>query len=150
MHLDNLDKQLLNLIQTDFPIVEEPYKELSNKLGITEEDIINRIKKMQDSGLIRRLGGIFDSRKTGYTGTLCAIKVPPDRIDEVANIINEYPGVTHNYLRNHDYNMWFTLLSSSKERMNQILNKIQCKTGITDMLNLPAKRIFKIKVNFNL
>lgn len=150
MNLDKLDKKLLNLIQTNFPIVPEPYKELARKMGTTEEEIINRLQALQKSGIIRRLGGIFDSRKVGYTGTLCAIKVPPEKIEAVAEVINQYPGVTHNYLRNHEYNMWFTLLAESTEKIEEIITEIQEKTGIREILNLPASRIFKIRVNFEL
>lgn len=148
MNLDKLDRELLNTIQKDFPTVPEPYKELALQLNTTEEDIMSRLQRLIESGVIRRLGGIFDSRKVGYTGTLCALKVPPERIDAVAEVINEYPGITHNYLRNHEYNMWFTLLAESTERISQILDEISAKTGITEILNLPAKRIFKINVNF--
>lgn len=150
MPLDSLDKQLLNLIQTKFPIVSRPYHELAVKLGTTEEDILDRIKLLQEKGVIRRLGGIFDSRQVGYTGSLCALKVPTERIDEVARVINSYPGVTHNYIRPHEYNMWFTLLVETQEKLTETLEQIQELTGITDLLNLPAKKIFKIRVNFDL
>jgi len=148
MNLDKLDKELLNLIQKDFPVVPEPYKELARELGTTEEEIIKRLQVLLDLGVIRRLGGIFDSRKVGYTGTLCALKVPPEKIDAVAKIINKYPGITHNYLRNHEFNMWFTLLAESMEKIEQVINEIREKTGIKEILNLPACRIFKINVNF--
>ncbi|WP_066635955.1 siroheme decarboxylase subunit alpha [Desulfolucanica intricata] len=149
MLLDQLDKKLLNLIQSDFPITAKPYQELAEKLATTEEDIINRIGRLQEQGVIRRLGGIFDSRSLGYTGTLCAMKVPPERISEVAAVINKYPGITHNYLREHNYNMWFTLLADSEENISDILNEIKTKTGIRQLINLPAQNIFKIKVNFD-
>ncbi len=148
MHLDNLNRELLNKIQHGFPVVPEPYKDLANQLGIMEEEVINRLRAMIDAGVIRRLGGIFDSRQVGYTGTLCALKVPEDRIESVAEVINEYSGITHNYLRDHEYNMWFTLLAESTERIDQILGEIRERTKIEEILSLPASRIFKIKVNF--
>ncbi|MTI82561.1 MAG: Lrp/AsnC family transcriptional regulator [Firmicutes bacterium] len=148
MHLDNLDRELLNRIQHGFPVVPEPYKDLANQLDIMEEEVINRLRAMIDAGVIRRLGGIFDSRRVGYTGTLCALKVPEDKIESVAEVINEYSGITHNYLRDHEYNMWFTLLAQSTERIDQILDEIREKTKIEEILSLPASRIFKIKVNF--
>ena len=150
MSLDNLDRKLLNLIQTSFPVVPKPYQELALALGTSEIDVMQRIGKMRASGIIRRLGGIFDSRKLGYRGTLCALKVPPQRIDEVAAVINAYPGVTHNYLREHEYNMWFTLLAENQASIDHILDEIRNVTGIEEMLNLPAKGIYKIKVNFEL
>ncbi|MBM7855570.1 DNA-binding Lrp family transcriptional regulator [Desulfohalotomaculum tongense] len=150
MKLDALDKKLLNLVQTDFPIVSRPYKELAEKLNITEEEVLSRLKRLMDADIIRRLGGIFDSRKLGYRGTLCAMKVPADRVDEVAAVVNSYPGITHNYLREHEYNMWFTILADSPQKVEKILQEISTETGITDILNLPAERFFKVMVNFEL
>lgn len=150
MKLDNIDKKLLNLIQTNFPLSPEPYRELGETLGIREDEVIARIKHLLDNGVIRRLGGIFDSRKLGYSGTLCTMKVTGDRIDEVAAVVNAFPGVTHNYLREHSFNMWFTLLAQSKENLDEILNRIRERTGIEEIITLPAENIFKIRVNFDL
>ncbi|ADG82004.1 putative transcriptional regulator, AsnC family [Thermincola potens JR] len=148
--MDSLDKQLLTLIQSNFPITPEPFKELALTLGTTEEDVISRLQKLKEEGIIRRIGGIFDSQKLGYFSTLCAIKVPEERIDEVAELINSYPGVTHNYLRQHEYNMWFTLIAPSSQAAEDILEEMRRRTGIKDLINLPAINFFKIKVNFNL
>lgn len=150
MNLDNLDRQLLNLIQSKLPLTPEPYKELARALGSSEEEVIRRLRNLIERGVIRRLGAIFDSRRVGYTGTLCALKVPPERIPEVAGIVNSLPGVTHNYLRDHPYNMWFTLLAESPEELNSTIEKIKQLTGIEDLLNLPAEKVFKIRVNFEL
>lgn len=150
MELDNMDRDLLNIIQSDFPVTKEPFKDLARKLGTTEEDILSRLEALTVNNTIRRLGGIFDSRKLGYTGTLCAMKVPPERIDSVAGVINSYPGVTHNYLRNHSYNMWFTLLAPDSKVIESILGEIRDKTGINELISLPAVKLFKIKVNFDL
>lgn len=150
MELDNLDRELLNIVQSGFPVTREPYKELAEIMGTTEEDIISRLKRLIDNGTIRRLGGIFDSRRLGYTGTLCAMKVPEENIDSVASIVNGYNGVTHNYLRNNEYNMWFTVLGRGSGELDKILGEIRAKTGVEDLINLPAVRMFKIKVNFNL
>jgi DNA-binding Lrp family transcriptional regulator len=138
------------MIQTNFPIVAEPYRELGEALGITEGEVIARIKAMVDDGLIRRLGGIFDSRKLGYSGALCAMRVPEDVIDKVAAVVNSFPGITHNYLRDHSFNMWFTVLAQSKENLDDILNQIRKRTGIQEIIHLPAENIFKIRVNFEL
>ena len=147
--LDQLDKKLLNIIQTGFPITPRPYLELAEELNTSEADIISRIGHLQQTGVIRRLGGIFDSRNLGYTGTLCAMQVPQESIAEVAAVINGYPGITHNYLREHKYNMWFTLLAESKEQIQEILTEIKAVTGIKQLISLPAENIFKIKVNFD-
>ncbi|MCL6638532.1 MAG: AsnC family transcriptional regulator [Firmicutes bacterium] len=149
MMLDSTDRRLLNLIQAGFPLVPEPYRLLAETLGTGEQEVIDRIGRMLRDGVIRRLGGIFDSRKLGYSGTLCAMRVEPERIDEVAGIVNAFPGVTHNYLRDHDYNMWFTVLAESREALDEILSAIRAGTGL-DVITLPAEGIFKIRVNFDL
>jgi len=147
--MDVINYKLLEIIQDGFPVSSEPYKDLATSLGVSEAEIIDRIRKLQKQGVIRRLGAIFDSRKLGYKSTLCAIKVPEEQIKPVAEIINSYPGVTHNYLREHEYNMWFTLIAPSNERIDQICNEIISKSGISDLMQLPAKRFFKIKVKFS-
>ncbi len=150
MELDNLDRELISIVQSGLPVSGEPYRELAEALKTTEEDILARIGKLVERGTIRRLGAIFDSRRLGYTGTLCALKVPPERIKAVAEIINRYPGVTHNYLRNHDYNMWFTLLAPEKGEVDRIIGEIRRLAGIDEIISLPAERLFKIRVNFDL
>ncbi len=149
MKLDTIDRKLLNLVQTQFPIVKEPYKQLAQQLNITEEEVLKRLESLQKRDIIRRLGGIFNSRSLGYKGTLVGMKVPEERLDEAAAVINSYPGVTHNYLRDHEYNMWFTILADSPERVEKILQEITTKTGITEILNLPAEKYFKVMVNFD-
>lgn len=150
MKLDNLDRDLLNIIQSDFPLTAEPYKRLAEELGTSEDEVLNRLKRLIENRTIRRLGGIFDSRKLGYTGTLCAMKVPPEKVESTAGVVNSYPGVTHNYLRDHEYNMWFTLLARDKEEVSRITGEIRKKTGIDDIISLPAVKLFKIRVNFDL
>jgi DNA-binding Lrp family transcriptional regulator len=148
MMTDQIDRKLLNLIQADFPLSPEPYREIGEALGISEEKVITRIRNMLDSGLIRRFGGIFDSKKMGYHSTLCAMKVEQSRIDEVAAVVNSYPGVTHNYLREHELNMWFTATAQSKDDLDKMLKQIKRDTGINDILSMPAEKTFKIRVNF--
>lgn len=149
MQLDHLDRRLLNLVQSDFPICPQPYQVLAEQLGITEQEVLQRLERLMQQDVIRRLGGVFDSRKLGYKGTLCAVKVPQDRIDEVTAVINSYLGITHNYLRDHEYNMWFTILAQSPAKVEQILKEIKEKTGIEDIINLPSQRFFKVLVNFD-
>lgn len=150
MNLDQTDKKILQLIQTDFPIVSRPYQLIAAKVGITEDELLSRLGRMQQKGVIRRLGGLFDSRKLGYTGTLCAMKVPLDDIPLVARVIDEYPGITHNYIRDHEYNMWFTLLAESEEKLKKVLEEIKTKTKINNILNLPSVNVFKVRVNFDI
>ena len=140
---------MLNNIQENFPIGSRPYLKLAQRLGISEKEVISKINYFKKKGIIRRLGGIFDSKKLGCDSTLCAIKVPKSRINEVAEIINSIPGVTHNYLREHRYNMWFTLITPGNEAINRILMEIRRDTGIEDIINLPAVKVFKINAIFN-
>ncbi len=150
MSLDLIDRKILRVIQSDFPLVSRPYLQVAETVGITEKEVLDRIGHMQEEGLIRLLGGLFESRMLGYTGTLCAMRVPPEDIERVADIINEYLGVTHNYLRNHEYNVWFTLLAESASKLGELLEEIRQKTGISHILNLPAINLFKVRVNFDL
>ncbi|MDR5659660.1 Lrp/AsnC family transcriptional regulator [Serpentinicella sp. ANB-PHB4] len=148
--MDEIDLHLLTIIQKGFPIDPQPYKILGNKLCISEDNVLSRIANLKSKGFIRRIGGVFDSKALGYTSTLCAMKVPEDKIEEVAEIINSLPEVTHNYLREHDYNLWFTLIAPSQEELYNLLTFIKNKTTIHRLINLPATNLFKINVHFDL
>jgi len=147
--LDDIDKKILNSIQLDFPLVHRPFEELGKSLGLKEDEVISRIKRLQNEGAIRRIGPIISTKKTGGMSTLVAMKVPPERVDEVAGIINEYEEVSHNYLRPSNFNIWFTLSAESGERLDEILNELTDRTGC-ELRNLPTKRLFKIGVKFNI
>ncbi|MDK2823872.1 MAG: siroheme decarboxylase [Clostridia bacterium] len=147
--MDSIDKKLLTIIQKDFPVCSRPFQELGEQLGISEEETIKRMKKLKEQGIIRRLGGIFDSRKLGYKSTLCAMAVPKEKLPQVISTVNQYLGVTHNYLRDHDYyNLWFTLITPSEVNLRKTLTEIERETGLK-VYNLPALKLFKIKVNFH-
>lgn len=148
--LDELDKAILNEIQSHFPIVSRPYAEVARRVGASEKEVIRRVRAMFDSGIIRRIGANFASRKLGYTSTLCAAAVPPEQLERFAEVVNRYPGVTHNYLRRHRYNVWFTLIAESKERLSQVLSEISRASGVGEIMSLPAREAFKIKVDFPL
>ncbi len=149
MEMDELDRRLLDVLQTDFPLVPRPYAEMAERLGSTEDEIFTRVRRMRQSGLVRRLGANFQSTKLGFVSTLCAAKVPEDRLDAFVTDVNAQPGVTHNYLRDHAYNVWFTLISPSREAERETLEGIERRTGI-DVLNLPATKFFKIRVDFKM
>ena len=148
--MDDTDRELLNRIQSDFPLCARPYQAIAKDMNLTEKDVIKRLAKLRASGIIRRIGGNFTPNKLGYVSTLCAARVPENKIDLFARTVNRYPGVTHNYLRHHDYNIWFTFISPSKEDIENNLTQISNETGITNILNMPATKVFKIKAHFDL
>ena len=146
--LDDIDKAILNRIQSDFPITPQPYHAVATELGITEQDVLERISRLKKEGIIRRIGGNFVPDKLGYVSTLCAARVPEDKIGQFAEIVNRYPGVTHNYRRDNSFNIWFTFIAPSMQEIEQNLKEISEKTGISEILNLPATRVFKIRAQF--
>ena len=143
-------REVLNLIQKKIPLDNRPFLTIASKLNITEERVINIIKELKKDGYIRRIGGIFNSKKLGYCSTLCAIKVPYERVPEVSDFINSYNGVTHNYLRNNPYNMWFTVIASSEGEIKRFLKDVETHTGINEILELPSIEVFKINATFNI
>ncbi|MEW6388028.1 MAG: AsnC family transcriptional regulator [Thermodesulfobacteriota bacterium] len=146
--LDDLDRAILNEIQSHFPLVSRPYAEVGKRVGASEEEVLRRVQALANAGIIRRIGANFTSRKLGYTSTLCAARVPPEQLAQFVDVVNRYPGVTHNYLRRHHYNVWFTLIAPSEERLHQVLAEISEATGVQEILSLPAQEVFKIKVDF--
>jgi len=148
MSMDSIDRRLLNIIQEDFPLSRKPFDAIGEMLGITGEEALKRTQSLAETGIIRRIGAIFDSKRLGYVSTLAAAKVPEDKIRKTVEVINSYPEVTHNYERDFEYNLWFTIICESSERMENIIEEIKAKTGISDMRSLPAERTFKIKVEF--
>lgn len=147
--MDDTDKALLNIIQSGFPIESRPYAGLGEKTGISEEEALERVRKMRKNRIIRRMGANFQSKKLGWVSTLCAAKVPADRMEAFTALVNAEPGVTHNYEREHSYNIWFTFIGPSRDYIQERLDAITAKTGIP-ILNLPATRLFKIRVDFQM
>lgn len=148
--LTNFDKSLLNLIQRNLPIAQRPFLELANILGTTEDNVIERLSYLKEHGYIRRIGPFFDSGKLEYKGTLVALKVKDGYMEKVAQFINKYPGATHNYQREGEYNLWFTLLTHSEEKRTQILNEIKAQEGVEKLMNLVSNKKYKINVQFKL
>jgi DNA-binding Lrp family transcriptional regulator len=149
LKLDATDKLIINRIQSDFPIDERPYRVIAMELGLEEAQVIERVNVMKSEGIIRRIGGNFVPHKVGFVSTLCAAKVPVDQIEKFAAVVNGYTGVTHNYVRENEFNVWFTFIAESREEITQNLADISKKTGVTTILNLPATNVFKIRAQFD-
>jgi DNA-binding Lrp family transcriptional regulator len=147
--MDDTDRAILNRIQSDFPIASRPYLVVARELGIEEDEVINRITELKKSGIIRRIGGNFAPKRLGFVSTLCAARVPKKKIAQFAAAVNRYPGVTHNYRRDHEYNIWFTFIAESMEEIETYLKEISSETGVTQILNLPATKVYKIKAQFD-
>ncbi len=149
LSLDSVNRLILKEVQRNFPITHRPFLALARKLELREREIMERVQKLKDAGIIRRIGASFSAPALGFRSTLCAAKVPPSKIAEFVTVVNTYSGVTHNYEREGDYNIWFTLIAPSERKINQILGEIFRKTGVKEILNLPALQTFKIAVDFN-
>jgi siroheme decarboxylase len=150
--LDDLDKRLLNLMQGKFPIAPRPYEAVAKEAGITEQEAIDRISQLQNDRIIRQVTPIFDTRALGYSSMLVAAKVDPDNPWRAANIINAHPGVSHNYLRNHEFNIWFTIATEPDSPLGldgtlEVLTKI---AGAESIRQLPTLQLFKIRMDLEM
>ncbi len=148
--MDSIDRKILNIIQKEFPLEAEPYRIVGERIGLTEDEVFERVMRLKEEGIIRRIGAVFDIRKLGYASTLCAAQVPEEKIEDFVAAVNSYAGVTHNYRRRHTYNIWFTFIAPSMEEIEQSLEEIKRTTGVASILNMPATRIFKIDASFDL
>ncbi|MDO9264492.1 MAG: AsnC family transcriptional regulator [Desulfosalsimonadaceae bacterium] len=148
--MDDIDKAILNRIQSNFPVSPRPFLDIARELHLSEDETILRIQRLKSAGVIRRIGGNFVPGKLGYVSTLCAASVPETAIETFAAVVNSYPGVTHNYVRENNYNVWFTFIAPSMALIRRYLEEISLKTGVSNILNLPATRVFKIKAHFKL
>lgn len=148
--IDDVDRAILNQIQSDFPLTPRPYLAIGQQLKLSEDRVLKRVRRLKDAGIIRRMGGNFTPHALGFVSTLCAAKVPPDKISRFAEIVNRYPGVTHNYRRENLFNVWFTFIAPSMDEIEANLKQIAAETGVTDILNLPATKVFKIKAEFKI
>lgn len=142
------EARLLDLLQTDFPIVERPYAALGEKLGLSEAACFDKVKALAASGLIRRIGASFDSRRLGFVSTLVALAVSPERLDAVAAQVSALPNVTHNYSRDGRFNLWFTLIAHSREEIGAIVRE-QAKAA-TEAIELPAEKTYKLRATFGM
>ncbi|KYZ76763.1 transcriptional regulator [Anaerosporomusa subterranea] len=148
--LTDFDRQLLNLAQTGLALSPRPYVELARKLNSDEQTVIARLAWLKEQGYIRHIGAFFDSTQLGYIGTLVAVKVRPECLEKVAQSINSYPGVTHNYEREGEYNLWFTLLTPNLTSQQQALATVRELDGVEKLLSMPATKKYKVNVSFKL
>ena len=148
--LDESDKELLNEIQWTFPLVTRPFDAIAKKFDTTPEIIKEKLKNLKEIGVLRQLSAIFDTRKLGYTSSLVAMEIEHDELDHVASQINRHPGVSHNYERDHEFNLWFTLAVPPGADLNDELKKFNVLKGIKKVRMLPTLQLFKIGVKLDL
>jgi DNA-binding Lrp family transcriptional regulator len=156
--MDELNLSILQELQDDFPLNESPYELVADRLQIsastgrlTAERLLDKVKRMLDEGIIRRLGASFDSNKLGFSSTLAAVSVEKEQIGRAAEIIGQFPEVTHSYLRDDAFNIWFTIIAVDDKRIENILKQICTALSLknSQVLNLPAKRLFKLDARFS-
>ena len=148
--MDDLDKEILNEIQWTFPLVAQPYHDIAKKFSVTPEAIKERLIHLKKIGVLRQLSAIFDTRKLGYKSSLIAMEIDPDKLDFVAQQINRHPGVSHNYERNHQFNLWFTLAVPPGSELKTEVDKIKKLEGIKKVRLLPTIKLFKIGVKLDI
>jgi len=148
--LDEMDKSLLNVAQAEFPLVSRPYAALGEKIGLGEQEVLTRFAELKAKGIIRQTSAIFDTRALGYKSTLVAMKFDPAVLDAGAAVVSEHPGVSHNYKREHVYNLWFTIAVPREGNLKRVIDKLHLDAGALDTIILPTLRLYKIGVNFDM
>jgi siroheme decarboxylase len=150
--LDDLDRRLLNLLQGSFPLEPRPFARVGELAGVDEDEVLRRTQRLLDERIIRQVTPIFDTRVLGYKSMLVAARVDPEHPWRAARAINAHPGVTHNYLRNHDFNMWFTIAVEPGTRLglDGTLEVLAAEAGATSMRQLPTLRLFKIRMDLEM
>ena len=148
--MDTLDKEILNEIQWIFPLVSQPYHEIAKKFDISTDVVKKRLTNLKQTGILRQLSAIFDTRRLGYKSSLVALEIEPDKLDYVAHQINRHPGVSHNYERNHQFNLWFTLAVPPGCDLKTEVDKFSKLEGIKKIRLLPTIQLFKIGVKLDM
>jgi len=136
--LDEIDRKIINNLQGGFPICEHPYAEAAERLEIPEKELLSRLNILLEQGYLSRFGPLYHAEKLGGGLTLAAMKVPEQDFDKIADQINAFPEVAHNYARNHPFNMWFVIATETPERIAEVIKKIETKTGLS-VYNMPKK-----------
>jgi len=148
--MDKLDTEILNEIQWTFPLVAKPFDEIAKKFEISPDEVKEKLVQLKRKGVLRQLSAIFDTRKLGYTSSLVAMEIEPDKLEYVAHQINKHPGVSHNYEREHEFNLWFTLAVPPGTDLEKELEKFSKLDGIKKTRMLPTLQLFKIGVKLDM
>lgn len=148
--MDKMDKEILNEIQWTFPLVTRPYSDIAKKFQISDEELMQRLRALKEAGIVRQLSAIFDTRRLGYKSALVAMAIDADKLDTIANQVNKHPGVSHNYERNHEYNLWFTLAVPPGSDLKSEIDKFSKLQGINKVRMLPTIKLFKIGVKLEM
>ena len=151
--IDVLDRKLLETAQDNFPLTRRPWASIGKQLGLTESEVIERLRVLYRKGVIRKIGPAIDAKHVGlHASTLIAMRLPRNRIQKVAAVVAQYQGVSHCYARNHQYNLWFTIAGRDEKELGKMLQEIKRKTKVAkdDVLDLRPTRIFKVDVRFQL
>ncbi len=148
--MDDLDKELLNILQMDFPLTPTPYAAMGARLGLSEDEVLARIAALKRARVLRQVSAIFDTRKIGYRSSLVAMRVAPERVAEAARVINAHPGVSHNYERNHAFNLWFTIAVPPPSTVEEHVEVLHREAGAESTRILQTLRLFKIGVKLDM
>ncbi|MEX0663433.1 MAG: Lrp/AsnC family transcriptional regulator [Acidimicrobiia bacterium] len=148
--LTDLDRELLNAVQWDFPLEATPYAVLAERLGVTEPEARERVAHVKSAGVLRQLSAIFDTRALGYGSSLVAAKIDPDRVDEAAAVMSAHPGVSHNYKRNHAFNLWYTIAVPPGDSLEQHVDVLHRESGALVTRRLPTLKLYKIGVKLDM
>lgn len=150
MRLSAIDRKVLNSVQEDIPLIREPFKRLSKRVGIKEDEFIKRVKRLKDKGFIRSFGAGLNHKKLRFNSSLIALRVPLGRLESIVEEIIKYEEVTHCYLREGEYNLWIVFLTLKKKVIKTFLNRLSKEIGRDNILNLPTKRQFKLKTKLKI
>lgn len=145
--MDDTDRRIVNALQGGFPISRTPFADAAAPLGLTEAELIERIRTLRDSGALTRFGPLYNADRFGGHNTLVAMAVPAERFDDVAAIVNSFPEVAHNYAREHELNMWFVVAAESRQRVDSVLTEVQARTGLP-VYDMPKQREFHVCLRF--
>jgi DNA-binding Lrp family transcriptional regulator len=143
--MDEIDKRIINALQNGFPICDKPYLLVATQLGLSEQELIDRLKALLDNGTLTRFGPLYNAEQMGGALTLAAIKAPIDRFDEITETINAFPEIAHNYARNHELNMWFVIATETPGQIRQTIDAIERLTGLT-VYNMPKNKEYFVNL----